>query len=330
MIAFRPEVGRILADESEPVAANADRRFLDHRHRGVGGQCRAAADHQIEWLAVGHGVALASVPKCSEKAAGPRFARPPEDLGGRPLLHDAAVVHEDDPVRDLPGERHLMRDDDAGHPARRECADRIEHLAHQLGIERRGRLVEQNDRRLHRDRAGDRDALLLAARQLGRTLVEMIAEKHFPQLLGGARARDRLRQPEHMARPDRHIVQCREVRKQVEALEHEADAAALDRELAFGRILEAARDRDPPDRTAVNVDRAAVRESPGAFLDAAQQRSFLPEPDAPDHHHRLAAADVEVDIAQHRARAEALRQVPYAQHRRRRAIHHSTGMRFST
>ena len=43
-----------------------------------------------------------------------------------------------------------------------------EHLADELGVERRGRLVEQHHLRVEAERARDRDALLLAARELGR------------------------------------------------------------------------------------------------------------------------------------------------------------------
>ena len=47
----------------------------------------------------------------------------------------------------------------------------VEHLADHLGVERRRRLVEQHHDRVHRQRAGDGHALLLAAGQLARELV---------------------------------------------------------------------------------------------------------------------------------------------------------------
>jgi hypothetical protein len=50
----------------------------------------------------------------------------------------------------------------------RPCIRPFQRLLHQLlafGVERRGRLVEQQDRRVAQDGAGDRDALALAARQ---------------------------------------------------------------------------------------------------------------------------------------------------------------------
>ena len=51
-------------------------------------------------------------------------------------------------------------------PAGLEVADDVEHLADQLGVERRGDLVEQHHLGLHGQRSDDRDALLLAAREL--------------------------------------------------------------------------------------------------------------------------------------------------------------------
>ena len=52
-------------------------------------------------------------------------------------------------------------------PSSASALDDVEHFADQLRVERRGDLVEQQDLGLHRDRARDADALLLAAGQLG-------------------------------------------------------------------------------------------------------------------------------------------------------------------
>ena len=50
------------------------------------------------------------------------------------------------------------------------------HGLAQLGVERRERLVEQEDLRLFHQRAGERDALALAARQLIRHARAEVAE----------------------------------------------------------------------------------------------------------------------------------------------------------
>ena len=52
----------------------------------------------------------------------------------------------------------------------------VEHLAHQLRVERAGGLVEHQHLGLHAQRAGDGDALLLAARQARRVLVALVEQ----------------------------------------------------------------------------------------------------------------------------------------------------------
>ena len=56
-------------------------------------------------------------------------------------------------------------------PWHRRC-DRILHQPLGFGIERRGRLVEQDDRRVLDQRARDRDALALPARELQPVLAD--------------------------------------------------------------------------------------------------------------------------------------------------------------
>ena len=62
------------------------------------------------------------------------------------------------------------------------------HLAAQMLVQRRKRLVEQENGRLEDQRAGQRDALLLAARQLGRQLVLLAGEADALDHFGDAPA----------------------------------------------------------------------------------------------------------------------------------------------
>ena len=117
----------------------------------------------------------------AQELARARHRRRLEDLLRRPLLDDAAVVEDDDPVGDPPGEVHLVGDDDHGHALVGQRLHDAQHLADRLGIERRGRLVEQHQRRLHRERAGDRDPLLLAARQRRRMLPGLVGQPDLRQ-----------------------------------------------------------------------------------------------------------------------------------------------------
>src|SRR5690606_17445097 len=93
-----------------------------------------------------------------------------EELVGGVLLDDLPVRHEHDPVGGPAGETHLVRDDHHRHPVASQPDHDVEHLLHHLGVQRGGRLVEQEQLRIHGQSPGDGDALLLAAGELGRYL----------------------------------------------------------------------------------------------------------------------------------------------------------------
>ena len=103
-------------------------------------------------------------------------ARVVEHVGGHALLDDPALVHEDEPIADLAGELHLVGDDEHRHPDPGEVAHHDQHLADELRIERGGDLVEEHHVRLHHQRAGDRDPLLLATGELVGVLVRLLLE----------------------------------------------------------------------------------------------------------------------------------------------------------
>src|SRR5215210_3219137 len=88
-----------------------------------------------------------------------------EQLGGRATLEDRAVVEEAHLVGDVAREAHLVGGDEHRHALGLELAYELEHLADKLRVERARDLVEQQRARAGRERADDRDALLLAARQ---------------------------------------------------------------------------------------------------------------------------------------------------------------------
>ena len=129
-------------------------------------------------------------------------------------------------ARDVAGEAHLVRRDHHRHPAGGELADHVEHLGHELRVERARDLVEEDELRLHRERAHDRDPLLLAAGEAVGVLVPLVGE---PEPL---EERDRLglrlapRLPERLPRPERHVREHGHVREEVERLEDDPDPAA--------------------------------------------------------------------------------------------------------
>ena len=97
-------------------------------------------------------------------------ALPREQLLVRALLDDAAVVHHEDGVGVADGGQPV-RDHEA-----RAVLHQLRHglLDQHLGtrVDRAGRLVEDEDLRIGQERAGDRQQLLLALRDVGRVVVE--------------------------------------------------------------------------------------------------------------------------------------------------------------
>ena len=92
-------------------------------------------------------------------------------------------------------------------------------------VEIAGRLVGEHQRRLVGERAGDRDALLLAARQLGRAMLEPLAKaERAEQLLGALTGRLRLGAADELREDD--IFGRVELGQQVVELVDEAEQVA--------------------------------------------------------------------------------------------------------
>ena len=99
------------------------------------------------------------------------------------------------------------------------------HVEPQVLVERREGLVEQQDRRLDRQRARQRHALLLAAGELPRQTLGHRGKLHqLEQALRFAPARRRVDAARGEAIGD--VLGDRHVRKQRVVLEHDADRAA--------------------------------------------------------------------------------------------------------
>ena len=90
------------------------------------------------------------------------------------LGDDPAVFHHDDAVR-LQNGGEAMGDDDGGAPDH-ELLQRLLHQLLRFGIERAGRFIEQQQRRIAQDGARDSDALALAAGQPHALLAEEAVE----------------------------------------------------------------------------------------------------------------------------------------------------------
>ena len=95
--------------------------------------------------------------------------------GARAVVDDQAVAHPDDPLGVL-GDVVFVGDHDDGLARVVEPAEHLHDLVAGLGVEVARRLVGEDDVRVVDQRAGDRDALLLAAGELGRAVVEPVCQ----------------------------------------------------------------------------------------------------------------------------------------------------------
>ena len=130
---------------------------------------------------------LEDVQRADEGGDEARF-RPVVDLERRAELLDPALAHHDDPVRHGQGLFLVVRHEDRGDAER--ALQRLQLVAQRhadLGVERRERLVEQQQLRLGGERAGQGDALLLAAGDLVGEPVREMAELDDVEHLGDAR-----------------------------------------------------------------------------------------------------------------------------------------------
>jgi hypothetical protein len=143
-------------------------------------------------------------------------------------LLDDAVVHDHDAVGHRQRLLLVVRDHDRRHA---ELLLQAADLAAQADaferVERRQRLVEQQQLGLRGQRTRERDALLLAAGQLTRVLVPRAGEADQLQQLGDPRL-DLGRRPFAVHQPVGDVVGDAQVREQRVRLEHDA-VVALDR-----------------------------------------------------------------------------------------------------
>jgi hypothetical protein len=198
------------------------------------------------------------------------------------------MVENRDPVAHRQGFTLVVRDIDEGDADL--ALQRLEfflHLLAQLQVQRPQRLVEQEHRRAVDQRAGQRDALALAARQLAGLARAHLIELHQRQhLLRAPAALGRGDLADHEAVLD--VVEYRHVGEQRVVLEHRVDVALVG--------------RHPLDVDAVDGDMARVRLLESG--DQAQARG-LARAGRPEHGKELAVFDLEADVVHRANLAEA-------------------------
>ena len=91
-------------------------------------------------------------------------------------LHDLAAVEHDRPLGEEPHDAEVVGDEHERQPALvAQVGQQVEHLGLGGEVQGRHRLVEDDDLRVADQRAGDRDALALAAGELRRVAVDGVA-----------------------------------------------------------------------------------------------------------------------------------------------------------
>ena len=194
-----------------------------------------------------------------------------------------------------------------------ELAHRVEHLADQLGVERRGRLVEQHQLRLHGQRAGDRHALLLAAGKRDRIGVALVAEADaVEQLLGALRASSR---DTPLTRIGARITFSSAVMcgNRLKCWKTIPISARLRGDVALVELVQLVAGLAVADQLAVD------RQPPELIFSRwlMQRRNVdLPEPEGPSRHMTSPALDLEVDALEDLEAPEALVDALGFDHRR--------------
>ena len=218
------------------------------------------------------------------------------DVVGRADLLDLALVHDDDAVGDFQRLLLVVGDEDRGDvDLVMQRAQPFAQLFPHLRIERAEGLVEQQDARLDRERAGQRDALALAAGELARIAVGKPVELHEIEQLLDPRADRRLVLPDRArlhAQAEGDVLEHAHVAEQRVVLEHEAD-------VTFARAL---RQRV----LAVEGDFAGIR--PVEAGDDPQQRGLAGAGGA-EQREQLAVIDLEVDTVERCKAAELLDEI---------------------
>src|SRR4051812_22414252 len=139
-----------------------------------------------------------------------------------PFTDHAPVTDLDLPVRDLRDRRVVRHEHERQLLFRVELQQECQDLLPGARVEGAGGLVRQDQPWIAGQSARDGDALPLTPRQLVGPMIEAMAEADAPEQVARLVERERLRHTGIVER-QRHVLERRRVRDQVEGLKHEAD-----------------------------------------------------------------------------------------------------------
>ena len=184
------------------------------------------------------------------------------------LLHYLAVLHEQDFVGQGPDQADLVGGHDHGHPLLGQGPDYVNDLAHDLRVQGRCGFVQQQDFGIHGQGPGNGHPLLLPAGELCRVERLFICQAHLGQFAHG---------PFHglgaplvfdFAKGNGHIVQGREMVKEVEILKNHAHLLPVRVKGLF--ITDVHRLSFQPESAGVRDDQAVHALEQGAFTPAGR------------------------------------------------------------
>ena len=161
-----------------PADVLGERAAVDEHAAGqVLAERRQEARDRVEPAAV---LAHAAARDAAEQPDRVRVARVVEDRLDRPLLDELAGVEDADPLAHLADHAEVVADEEHRRVEARclQRRDQVEHLGLDGRVEAGRRLVEDQQRRVLRQRHRDHDALLHAARELVRVAA------HAPSRVG--------------------------------------------------------------------------------------------------------------------------------------------------
>ena len=186
-----------------------------------------------------------------------------------------------------------MRDDE-GRPARRETLEPLQDQGLGLRVQRRGRLVQDQDRRVAHERAGDGDSLLFTLGErdalLAHDRVVAIRQRH-DRVVDAGQARGRHDLVEPGVRPAERDVVADAERQHERRLQDHGDLPAERRQPVLAHVH--AVDEDPASGRVVEARKQAEQ---GRLAGACRA----------DDRHRLARLDAKAHVAQDRVAARVL------------------------
>src|SRR3954453_15557430 len=288
IVTWTTRTGTVPGDQLDVLGSDVGQAAAEPLDRAALGRVLLLPDPGV---ASGHGAGRAVDPP--QELADERGGRVVVDLRRPAHLLDPARPHDDDPVGELERLLLVVGDEDGGqaHPLV-QLPQPAPQLLPDLGVQRAERLVEQQHPGLDRERPGQRYALALAARELGRVAVRVAPEPDQLEQLGHAPGDLRLGRafaarlhPE----PEGHVLGDAHVAEEGVVLEDEADAPRPD--VAVARVL--AVEQDLPGGGEVEAG------------DDAQQGGLAGAGGA-EQSHELAGLDAQGDIVERGEVVEAL------------------------